>query len=1255
MAQKRSRSNSSRPIPGNASRGEAVALRKSADSKELSEDPPSGAAASRGVRARASARPAPKNSERKRSRQLTEQEAAAASGPPERSPAKAFPIVGIGASAGGLEAVTSFLKALPPDTGMAFVLVQHMDPSHVSLLNQLLERDTTMPVSQVKDGMAVEPNWVYVIPPNTEMTIRKGRLRLIARPGGVIRHTPIDAFLSALAEDQQSLAIGVILSGIGSDGTKGLQAIKAQGGISFAQDEDSAKYPGMPQSAVAAGCVDLVLPPDKIARELARMRRHPYLELAQQPESAELPPGEDSHLRKIFRLMRAATGVDFTHYKQRTIQRRISRRMLVRRCDSMARYAKYVEEHPDEVRALFQDVLIHVTSFFREREVYETVRRTLFPRIVHGLGPGEPVRIWVPGCSSGEEVYSLAITLQEYLGETAVQTGIQIFGTDISDANVQKARTGIYTDSSVEGLSAERLRRFFVKMEGGYQVSKAIREMCVFARHDLTHDPPFSRMDLISCRNVLIYLTPALQRRVLGFFHYALKPSGFLLLGKSEGATAAANLFSPEDGTANIYSKLAAAAAAAPDFHLGDYERASLVAPLRPRPNPTFDLRQEVERIVLERYAPPSMVVDADMHVVNFQGDTSPFLRPAAGEASFELLKLVRPELILETRSAIQEAKKQGMPARREGIPYKRNGYLYRTDLEVVPVAGRTPKGADFLVLFQNPRPEAAENQKTGAPKSRQKAQAAEAERLKQQLASSQDHLRSLMEDQEAAAEELRAANEEILSSNEELQSTNEELQTAKEELQSSNEELSTVNEELQHRNAELAQTATDLGKVLNAIEIPLFILGNDRTIRRFTPTAGRLLNLIDADIGRPIGQIRSNLSNADLDQMAAEVVERKVAVQREVQDQKGHWYALRMRPYENVQERVEGILAVLVDIHDLKQYSSAVVETMRGCLLVLDSHFQVLLASPAFYKTFNVEREETEGRLLWELGNGQWNILALRELLEKILPEKSEVVDFEVQHDFPVIGRKIMLLRARELQQADDVSRKILLVIEDITARREAEERIHQLLARTTATAEEEGMRIARELHDSFGARWGAINLKVSELVRQASHPGLARELEALHGEISDATKAMHDLSSTLHPAAVSQLGLGTALEGECAAFSKLHGIAVTFAAEHVPESLPEAVAICFYRVAQEALQNIHKHSQAKTASITLKGKGSKVVMVIQDAGKGFDVEAARRRGGLGLVSMEERVRQAGGKLSINSKPDEGTRIEVRVPPGRG
>jgi two-component system CheB/CheR fusion protein len=949
----------------------------------------------------------------------------------EPGPAKKFPIVGIGASAGGLEAFTTFLKALPPDTGMAFVLIQHMDPTHQSILDRLLAKDTVMPVTQVVDGMPVEPNHVYVIPPNTEMTISNGTLRLVGRPVGTAGYHPIDTFLSALAEDQSVRAIGIILSGIASDGTKGLQAIKAEGGITFAQDEESAKYSGMPRHAVAAGCVDLVLPPDKIARELSRMILHPYLQIAPQAVESELSAGEDA-LRKVLRLLRSSTGVDFSNYKQTTIQRRIARRMLVRRCETLGQYAKYASDHPEEVQALFEDVLIHVTGFFRDPQVFEFLKSSVFPRLPAALEAGEPIRIWVPGCSSGEEVYSIAITLHEALGDMVSSTKVQMFGTDISDTDIRKARAAFYSESAVADVSPDRLRRFFVKVEGGYQIAKPLRELCVFARHDVTKDPPFSHLDLISCRNVLIYFGSVFQKKVLNYFHYALKENGFLILGKSETVSAAPDLFSLDYRDANVYAKIASRTHPLTEFRRHEPEQMAAAA-IAQLPAQGFDLRKEAERIILERYAPPAFVINAGLQILHFQGDTSPFLKPVPGESSFSLVKLVRPELMLEIRTAIHEAKQSGAAARHENIRFKRNGNTNLVDLEVVPVAGRAPKGENFVVLLQDLRP-ANSSKRPPVPRMKPRESDQQIDQLKRDLALSQDNLRAVVEDQEAANEEVRAANEEILSSNEELQSTNEELETAKEELQSSNEELATLNDELQNRNLELSQTASDLNSLLNAVDIPIVILGNDRCIRRFTPAAQQLLNLIPTDIGRPIVQIRPNLQLPSLDQVAAEVIDTLHPLEMEVRDDNGHWYLLRVRPYKTAENLLEGILIAVIDINDVKQLSTAIVETIAEPLLVMDANLRVITANPAFYEKFQVSRAETEERPLFELGNGQWDIPQLRELLERVLPEKKTVENFKVAHEFPSIGRKTMLLNARQLHQDQTGSQKVLLAVEDVS-----------------------------------------------------------------------------------------------------------------------------------------------------------------------------------------------------------------------------
>lgn len=1176
----------------------------------------------------------------------------------ESSPVNSFPIVGIGASAGGFEAFRSFLGSLTPDIGMAFVLVQHLDPTHESLLHQLLARIAPIPVMQAANGMRVEPNRVYVIPPNAEMTIRGGALYMITRPDGAARHTPIDTFLRALGQDRRDKAIGIILSGIGSDGTKGLQAIKAEGGITFTQDEESSKYSGMPMHAVAAGCVDLVLPPEKMAEELARIIRHSYLETGPQALGVELRHEENAGLRKIIRLVLSRTGVDFANYKQATIRRRIAKRMLVRRCETLAEYAKYVEEHPDEASTVLDDLLIHVTGFFRESQVFQHLVDTVFPRAVATLQSGEPVRIWVPGCSSGEEVYSIVMLLSEFLGDTFGQTRVQIFGTDARDKDIQKARTAIYSNSGVAQVSPERLRRFFVNVEGGYQISKDIRDVCMFARHDLTKDPPFSRMDIISCRNLLIYLAPALQKKVLNYFHYALKPAGFLILGQSENVSTAVGLFSLENRHANVYVKIAPPDHASQEFKAVEQVNVVPASPVAMLSAPTFDLRKEAERVILEHYAPPALVVDSNLQIVHFQGDTSSFLKPVPGQASLSVLRLVRSELIFEVRRAIQQSKMSGKVVRHESLPFKCNGELNLVDLEALPINGRLKNNTNFLVLFGNLRLAASKGRQSVAPARREEAK--EIERLKRELTLTQDHLRALDDDHEAAAEELRAANEEAQSSNEELQSTNEELETAKEELQSSNEELTTLNEELQNRNRELGQTASDLNNLLSAIEIPVVILGNDRTIRRFTSTGAMLFNLIASDVGRPIGQIRPRVDIPDLDRLASDVIKTSLPQELEVRDQKGHWYALRIRPYQADSPQIGGVLIAIEDVNDLKQFSTAIVESMRTSLVVLDYRFRVISANPAFYRTFQIPQAEAEGRVLFEVSHGQWNISELRELIDRVVREKRIVEDFELAHEFPSIGRKVLLVDVHQLSATEKETGNILVVIEDLTERKSTEidlalrkRELQELSARLLSAAEDEKKRMARELHDAFGQKLALLNLRIGEVeTLLPAQPDLAiQKLHTCDEQIGVIAQEIHEFSRVLHPATLRELGLSVALRGECEAYVRRTGTAVNFSTDDISEGVPDDVGLCLYRVAQESLENIRKHAESNLVNVTVKRTNDEIQLLVEDFGRGFDIDSQRSKGGLGLIGMEERVRLVGGSVFLKTKAGDGTLIEVHVP----
>ncbi len=611
-----------------------------------------------------------------------------------------YPIVGVGASAGGFEAFRELLKALPSDTGLALVLVQHLDPGHESLLAKLLSNATPMSVREVEEGMAVRPNHVYVIPPNKIMGIRNGTLHLIARGDPAAKHLPVDYFLTSLAEDRGNRAVGVILSGTASDGTMGLKAIKAEGGITFAQDSKSAKYDGMPRSAIAAGCVDLVLTPDAIARELARIGQHSYLRTQPTAPAAETTMEGDDDLRRLFLVLQKATGADFRYYKYSTIKRRIARRMLLHKLESLQQYLQFLRENPAEPAALCEDILIHVTGFFREPEAFEALAREIFPKVFDNKAPGESIRVWVPGCSAGEETYSVAMVLLECLGDRVNSVPIQIFGTDISEVAVDKARAGVYSESSLAEVSPERLRRFFVKVDGGFQIAKSLREMCVFARQDLAQDPPFSRLDLVSCRNVLIYMGPVLHKKVMGIFHYALRPTGFLMLGKSESISGFTDLFTVVDREHKIWSKRPAELSRrfGPPSP-GGYDKAVGAVTMKAETQPRFDVQKEADRFVLSQCAPPGLIVNENLQILNFRGDSSPYLSPSPGEASLGLLRMVRPEFAVELRTALHHAKKQEAAVRKEGIRVQRDGHPWDVCLEVVPIKGDLDERF-FLVLF---------------------------------------------------------------------------------------------------------------------------------------------------------------------------------------------------------------------------------------------------------------------------------------------------------------------------------------------------------------------------------------------------------------------------------------------------------------------------------------------------------------------------------------------------------------------------
>lgn len=972
----------------------------------------------------------------------------------ERSGKEPCTVVGIGASAGGLEAFTQLLENLPDDTGMAFVLVQHLDPNHKSILTEILSRSTTMPVSEVEDKTAVKPDCVYIIPSGKAMTVYQGVLSLVPREDIARQYMPIDYFLESLAKDQGSKAIGVILSGTATDGSRGLKEIKNAGGITFAQKPQTAKFDGMPLNAVAAGVVDFILTPEEIAGELAKIACSSTFD-AITAETGKLFSAGAGELKQIFTILRKASGTDFSLYRDLTIKRRILRRMVLHRMEKLDEYVDFLRDNPAEVQDLYQDLLINVTNFFRDPEAFEALKSLVFPAVMKNRQPGEPVRVWVPGCSTGEEAYSIAILLIEFLGDDDVNNPIQIFGTDTNETLIEKARAGIYPVSIKTEVSPERLRRFFTMVDKGYQISKTVRDMCVFARQDMVKDPPFSRLDLISCRNVIIYFGPAMQKKLFPVFHYALKQKGFLFLGSSESVGAFVNLFNLEDKKHKIYSKKAVHTPVIAELTAVDYEAAAVehrekASRISHDVDLKFNVLEEANRIVLSQYAPAGVVVNGDLEILQFRGRTGYYLEHASGTPNLNLLKMARDGLSLGLHGAINQAKKENVPVRKEGLRVVNNGRSERVNVDVIPFGEPHSKEKYFLVLFERSIPqdlpprEEAGGAAAGAQQAALYDEGYQLVGLEHELTATKEYLKSVIEQYELTNEALRAANEEIQSSNEELQSMNEELETAKEELQSSNEELMTLNDEVQNRNLELGKISSDLQNLFHSVNIPVIMLGSSLNIRRFNHSAEKVLKLIATDVGRPITDINTNFKNFDLELAIQEVLDTLISTEQEVQDRHGCWYSVQLRPYRTMENKIDGVVITFVDIDIIKKslelseearnYAEAIVETVREPLLVLDAGLHVKSANKAFYQTFMVTPEETMDRGIFDLGNGQWNIPKLKVLLEDILPNNTMLEDYDVNYDFPNIGCKKMLVNARRIISADNQTKLILMAIEDKT-----------------------------------------------------------------------------------------------------------------------------------------------------------------------------------------------------------------------------
>jgi two-component system CheB/CheR fusion protein len=837
------------------------------------------------------------------------------------------PVVAVGASAGGLEAFIDLISAIPAETGLAFVLVQHLDPTHPSMLVKLIGGTTAMPVREVTDGMPVQENHIYVIPPDTQMTIDGNALRLVPRTTKV-PHRPLDTFFSSLAQARGNAAIGVVLSGSDADGAEGLQSIRDAGGTTFAQSAESAKFDVMPRAA--AGAADFVLAPAEIAERLA---------LLGHGDGSQERVETDAELDRILELLRTRHPADFSRFKRAGVQRRIQRRVLLGNHKDIRGYAESLEHDDAAVETLYQDLLIGVTSFFREPERFEALKTVVFPTLLQNgaesASPRATVRIWVAGCSTGEEVYSLAITLLEFFEGHPDAPHISIYGTDINEKSLKTARAGFYAERSVSGVSPQRLERFFTPAPGGYKIAKAVRELCVFADHDVTRDPPYSRIDLITCCNVLIYFDPELQKRAVALLQYALAPGGFLMLGSSENLRGATNYLTPVSAKPLIYRKahVPNSLAALDVGRRAPQSAAAAAAPAERRSTVAHD----EDHFLATQLAPCGVLIDERMEILRIRGDVAPFIALEPGDASLDLFGMVRHhEVLAELRPAVRRAFREQTNVSRKDILVVDGDVRRCVSFEVI-LSSTPPSGHDRCwILFHS----------SAAPAKHTTERAS----VRTEIDGLRHALAAAIEDRELLADEAAAAAEEAQSSDEELRSTNEELETAKEELQSANEELSTLNDELRARNTALVRINDDIENLLGAVEIPILFVGVDLTVRRFNATAGVLLNLHPEATGRPLHEARSALDIAQLEKLVGAVIATGTPADVEVQDEAGDWRLLRIRVYRTADGKVDGAIVAVLDINVLKRSVLVAEEATRAANML--SEASALLASSLDYET---------------------------------------------------------------------------------------------------------------------------------------------------------------------------------------------------------------------------------------------------------------------------------------------------------------
>ena len=1210
---------------------------------------------------------------------------------PSENPPSAPTVVGIGASAGGLNALKSFFEHVPADSNLAYVVVVHLAPEHKSHLSDLLQPMVKFPVRQVTESTLLETNNVYVIPPNANLNAIDTHLRLSKLEEQRRMRAPIDHFFRTLASAHDGHAIGVILTGTGSDGTLGLKEIKAKGGLIVVQDPDEAEFDAMPRSAIATGLVDLILPTAKMPEALLRyVRTEPRVPLPADGHESERV--ERVLLPKILTILKTRTDRDFSRYKTATILRRISRRMQLNHVEDFNRYIDRLREHPEETVALADDLLVNVTSFFRDPRVFERLEKDVVPKLFDGKTPQDTLRIWSVGCATGEEAYSLAMLFLEEAGRREAAPQIQVFASDLHKRSLDSARDGIFSGDIEADVTPERLRRFFVKENGGYRIRKEVRDLVLFAPHNLLGDPPFLRINLISCRNLLIYLDRSVQGDVVDLFHYALSPNGFLLLGTSE-TLETAELFRIEDKKLCVYQKrnVPAPEPRLPVFPLSRISATGAGSKLDISQGPLP--YQALHQNILERYAPPSILVGPDDKLVHLSERVGRYLVHPGGPLTSNAVKLVREELRIELQALLQQARSSREFVDSRPIPVQFNGHSVPVVMHVRP--SRDAQEDLVLVIFNEIHGPGGD--KLADNPAAQLTPAQESERnalLENELSMARQRLQVIIEEYETSREEMKATNEEMQSANEELRSTMEELETSKEELQSINEELQTVNQENRHKVEELSQLSSDLQNLLAATEIATLFLDRQLRILRFTPRVAELFNVRITDRGRPISDLTHRLGYEELRSDAEGVLSKLVPVEREVQDETGKWYLTRVLPYRSTEDRIDGIVITFIDITAQKKAENVIrnsaqelfvegtwlrtiLESLSDGIIATDNNAQVRYINPVAAQWTGWTQSEAVGRLVTEVCE-----------LSKFSGEPVDQGPVQKALDGLPLGKERLRVRSRagqalpvECSAAPIVKEGqiegAVAILSDISDRIHHEQmeeaqrdrlegevyRTSNELGQTRAdlralsgylmtAQEQERRRLARELHDDFGQRMSLLSMNVDRALQQLHTDPKESEdlLRRIHDELSVANDGLREVSHRLHPAVIEDLGLIAALKSLITSSRENGSEVMSWLPDQIPElSLDTATAL--YRIAQEALRNAQTHGKGAPVHLTLTTQDGHLNLKIHDNGPGFSLANARINGGLGLLSMQERARLVNGTLLIKSQPGEGTVVSVSVP----